>query len=117
MAGPPGCRPDRIGTAPKHPGGRPRGSRNKIGAQAKDAILATFMQLGGVKAMTQWARRNRTEFYTKLYVRLLPFTVNASVKLDPSELSEDELIRIVARGRSGRTAGEETSEPVSHELH
>jgi hypothetical protein len=44
----------------------------------KDAMIETLVRLGGVDALTRWARRNRTEFY-KLAARLIPYEIRAEV--------------------------------------
>lgn len=58
-------------------GGRKPGSENKTTVSVKSALTATFDNLGGIDAMSSWARENQTEFY-KLYAKLLPaeLTVN-----------------------------------------
>lgn len=70
---------------------RLRGSKNKVGATAKENILAVFTRLGSTAAMAEWAAENKTEFY-KLYARLIPQEVAAKVehthKVDVSAESE-----------------------------
>lgn len=61
--------------------GRKPGSKNKFTLALKEDLIATAQNLGGVEAMTQWAKKNPTEFY-KLYIRLLPQTLEADVKHD-----------------------------------
>jgi hypothetical protein len=51
--------------------GRTKGSANKLTRAAKEAFGLAFEKLGGVKALTEWAEDNRTEFY-RLYARLIP---------------------------------------------
>ncbi len=51
--------------------GRPKGAKNKLGATAKENVVAVFTRLGGTAQMAEWARENQTEFY-KLYGRLIP---------------------------------------------
>ena len=48
---------------------------NKITAECREAIQLAFEGIGGVEALTVWAKENRTNFYTKVWVRLLPLTV------------------------------------------
>jgi len=60
------------------PGGRPLGQPNVLSRQAKDNIVEVFSNLGGVKAMTTWAKKNKDTFYTKLYARLIPKDVSHS---------------------------------------
>lgn len=58
--------------------GRPKGARNKITLGIKENVEEVFKSLGGVNAMTDWARENPTEFY-KLYSKLLPKNIDATV--------------------------------------
>jgi hypothetical protein len=97
--------------------GRPPGSKDKIGRQCKENIIAVFEAVGGIKSMATWARRNRTEFY-KLYARLIPNYVQATVNVrDASELTDGELVRIITGPGSRGAAGEAPSESEPHELH
>lgn len=58
-------------------GGRKAGVRNKSTLTAKQQIQEVFEQLGGVKAMVNWASQNQTDFYTKIYPKIIPIdTVN-----------------------------------------
>lgn len=58
---------------------RPKGAKNKVGANAKDNIIAVFVRLGGTAKMAQWAEENLTEFY-RLYARLVPTEVAGKVE-------------------------------------
>jgi hypothetical protein len=119
MAGPPGCRPDRRlpGNGPPRGVGRPPGTPNKIGRQAKENIIEVFSQLGGIKAMTNWARRNKTEFY-KLYARLIPVTVHAAVDVrHASEYSDAELVNIIASEGGSRIDGEASGNALPDSVH
>jgi hypothetical protein len=60
------------------PSGRPKGSKGKAGATAKENIIAVFTRMGGTAKMAEWAQANQTEFY-KLYGRLIPVDVDAAV--------------------------------------
>jgi len=53
-------------------GGRTKGTPNKKTREAKDAISAAFDGIGGVKALTKWAKENQAAFYTSIYPKLLP---------------------------------------------
>lgn len=57
--------------------GRPKGSKNKIGARVKDNIETVFNRLGAVDGMVKWALANSTEFY-KIYAKLLPTDLTIS---------------------------------------
>jgi len=54
---------------------RPKGSLNGTTASAKGAIDECFKMLGGVNALHAWAQTNTTEFYTKIWPKILPLTV------------------------------------------
>ena len=58
--------------------GRPLGSKNKIPAGTKQAAMDVFEQLGGVEAMVAWAKENQTEFYTRVFSKILPREVEVS---------------------------------------
>lgn len=51
--------------------GRPVGAVNKLTRAAKEAFGLAFEGIGGVEALTAWAKDNPTEFY-KLFARLIP---------------------------------------------
>jgi len=53
-----------------NPDGRPRGSKNKF-THLRDEFLAAFEEIGGRKALVQWAQSNPDMFY-KLVVQMLP---------------------------------------------
>ena len=59
----------------KTPGsGRKKGTSNKFSLTVKQAVTESFVNLGGVEAMTRWARGNQTEFY-KIFARLIPHEI------------------------------------------
>jgi hypothetical protein len=60
-----------------NPRGRERGSRNRF-TKAKELWLDCFDALGGLDALTEWARENPSDFY-RLYIHLLPRDVNATI--------------------------------------
>lgn len=66
--------------------GRAPGTPNKVSAQAKDNILQVFVNLGGVRAMTTWAKKNQDKFYTNIYARLLPKDVQVEAGQGLEEL-------------------------------
>lgn len=67
--------------------GRPKGSPNKLTSSAKQAFALAFEQIGGARALGQWAAENPTEFY-KLFARLIPTELASA---DPAGL----VIRVV----------------------
>ncbi len=68
--------------------------------RAKKAIDLVFKWIGGVEQMAAWAKENPTDFYTKMYVKLLPLQVKANVnhtaKTNEHQLSYAELQAIAA---------------------
>ncbi|WP_114950884.1 hypothetical protein [Sphingosinicella terrae] len=55
--------------------GRPKGSRNKLTNEAKEAILMAYDKLGGVERLVEWVEKdeaNETLFWTKIFTKLLP---------------------------------------------
>lgn len=75
-------------------GGRQKGSKNKLGATAKENIIAVFTRLGGTSEMAKWAKENPTEFY-KLYGRLIPVEQKVSGSEDGEPVRHSVEIRIV----------------------
>lgn len=56
----------RVGAGGKK--GVPRTKTKK----AYEAIEAAFDAIGGVKALTQWARENQSDFYKVIYPKIIP---------------------------------------------
>jgi hypothetical protein len=52
-------------------GGRKKGTLNRSTVVVKEALELAFQGIGGVPALIEWAREERTEFY-KLFAKLLP---------------------------------------------
>lgn len=63
----------------KGEGGRPEGAVNKTTASAKEAFALAFQGIGGVEALVEWAKANKTEFM-KLYARLIPVELSGEIK-------------------------------------
>jgi len=78
--------------------GRPKGSKNKVTCEIKDEFLLAFKHIGGLGALTLWAKKeeNRTEFY-RMLTRLFPREIKAEITIGRaiSEYSVDELVEIV----------------------
>jgi len=58
--------------------GRPKGSKNKVGKEAKAVIAAAAEELGGQARLVKWAKadpKNESAFWTSIYPKLLPMTV------------------------------------------
>lgn len=63
-----------------HGGARPnsgpkKGSKNRQTVAVKQCILNAFEHIGGVENLAKWAMENQTEFYTKMYVKVMPTEV------------------------------------------
>lgn len=59
--------------------GRPKGSKNKVAAEAKTVIAEAAEALGGMKRMVAWAKEapeNEKAFWSTIYPKLLPMTVS-----------------------------------------
>ncbi len=70
--------PALKGTRPPAAGkGRPAGSKNKFGQEAKEALALAFDGIGGVPALIAWAETHREAFY-KLYAKLIPVELNGT---------------------------------------
>lgn len=65
--------------------GRPPGP-NKLTQFLREVMGSTFHLIGGPEAFAEWAAAHRTEFYTKLWIKLLP---------DSSQLSEEEREKVL----------------------
>jgi hypothetical protein len=65
--------------------GRPPGP-NKLTQFLREVMGSTFHKIGGPEAFAEWAMTHKTEFYTKLWIKLLP---------DSSQLSEEEREKVI----------------------
>lgn len=59
-------------------GGRKAGVPNGKTARCKGAIEEVFVNLGGVAAMTEWAKENKDDFYKIIFPKLLPIQLRHS---------------------------------------
>ena len=58
--------------------GRPKGSKNKVTAEAKAVIAGAAEALGGMDRLVEWAKadpQNEKAFWSTVYPKLLPLTV------------------------------------------
>lgn len=58
--------------------GRPKGSKNKVSAEAKAVIAEAAEGLGGASRLLAWAQsdpQNEKAFWATIYPKLLPLTV------------------------------------------
>lgn len=89
--------------APKgHPqwGGRKKGTPNKTTANIREAFVQAFDQLGGVPALVDWAKLNKSEYY-KLVSKVIPIDVTSAGQaigqpqaFDPATLPADTLLEL-----------------------
>jgi hypothetical protein len=59
--------------------GRPKGSKNKVSAEAKAVIAEAAEALGGAERLLAWAQsdpQNERAFWATIYPKLLPLTVS-----------------------------------------
>jgi hypothetical protein len=61
-------------------GGRAKGTPNKVTASAREAIELAFDGLGGVGALTEWARANKGEFYTRIWPKILALKISGNAE-------------------------------------
>jgi hypothetical protein len=66
---------------------RPKGSPNKLSADAKEDVIAVFVGLGGPAKMKEWAEKNLTDFYTKIFAKLIPLNVQGNVTVTPKAIA------------------------------
>ena len=62
-----------------NPAGRPKGSLNKTGVAAKEAIELAAKGLGGAPRLIEWAKEdkiNERVFWSNIYTKLLPLQVS-----------------------------------------
>lgn len=76
----------------KKTGGRRPGSPNKIAGSIKQAVIDTFNEIGGVKHMRKWAKKQPTEFY-RLAGRLIPTETKVEGKVTFTDL--DSLMSVI----------------------
>ena len=81
--------------------GRPKGSLSRWSRASLDAVAEVFEKLGGVEAMTEWARAHPSDFYRGIYARLLPTRTEIDARIEPvprlQEMTDAELLALVQR--------------------
>lgn len=70
----------------QHTVGRVAGNPNKLTSYVRNVLAGAFHKIGGEEAFVQWAQNNPTDFYCRLWIKLLP---------DSSQLSEDEREKVL----------------------
>jgi hypothetical protein len=63
------------------------------GRYARESVLLAFEMIGGVERLADWAAKNPTEFYTRLYTKV----ITREVEVHASEGVEELLLRLDAR--------------------
>ncbi len=59
--------------------GRPKGSKNKLNTDIKEAFDLAFQGIGGAKALTEWAQSHKSNFF-KIYASMHPRKLQATVE-------------------------------------
>ena len=80
-----------------------KGIPNKMGASAKENVVAVFTRLGGTAQMANWAKDNLTDFY-RLYAKLIPQELSGTIELAEKRLSYAERIEKESAGLSNDTS-------------
>jgi len=65
--------------APKHPKGRPKGAKDKLGRTVKEAIEFAAQRIGGPQRLAEWIKEdpeNERAFWVSIYPKLLPLQVS-----------------------------------------
>lgn len=101
--------------------GRPRGSLNRWSKTSREAVLEVFENLGGVEAMTEWARKHPSDFYRGIYSRLLPTRTEVDTAFErhktPKDYTDAEIIALIERARSELRAAKAQDESVHALAH
>ena len=62
--------------------GSRKGISNKWTREFKTNVEDCFNEIGGLPGLVRWAKKNRDEFYSKLYTKLAPLQFTGQVKVD-----------------------------------
>lgn len=76
----------------KGEGGRPRGAKNKLTIQAKEAFEKAFDEIGGWEGLANWAKQspeNMKAFY-QLYSKLIPMEHSGSVQVPTVQIVKSD---------------------------
>jgi hypothetical protein len=58
--------------------GKKKGQTHEATRKAHEAIALAFDNIGGVKALTEWARNNPDSFYERVWPKIIPVQLQAS---------------------------------------
>jgi hypothetical protein len=95
---------------------RPKGSKNKAGAEVKAQIIAAYERLGGLQQFTEWAKEHQSDFY-RMFAQLAPKELSADVRIIDESALTDAQLAAIATGSSDSVIEEALSETESPELH
>ncbi len=88
--------------------GRKPGSVNKTTTAVKDALMLAFDSIGGVPALSLWAKDNPEKFYP-IWAKLLPQEIKGELELTHATAEERnsriDAILDAARARRDRSTG------------
>jgi hypothetical protein len=71
-----------------------QGTPNKMSRECKEMIATAFECVGGLEGLVAWINasdENRTAFYTRMYIRLLPFNLDIRSHKDVVYHTVDEV--------------------------
>lgn len=64
--------------------GRPKGSKNKY-TQLRDSFLEAFENIGGTKALAEWGKSHKKDFY-HIVSRMLPSNIKAEIDIKEKQV-------------------------------
>lgn len=59
-----------------------------VGKYARQAVMYAFQQMGGEDGLTDWAKENKDEFYTKLFPKIIAKESEVTHKRDIDSLMD-----------------------------
>lgn len=71
--------------------GAKKGVQRERTKQAHEAIALAFDEIGGVEALTAWARENQSAFYERVWPKIIP------VQLNHADADGDKLVITIVR--------------------
>lgn len=78
------------------------------GRYARECVLIAFEMIGGVERLADWADKNPSEFYTKIFTK----TITKEVEVSASEGIEDLLLRLDSAERHREPVEDAEWEPA-----
>lgn len=83
--------------------------------EVHELVMACYRRMGGIQALTDWAKKHPTDFYTKVFVKLVPLQIAGKLTVEdkrkPQEMTTDEILERLSeiaaerRERGGIAAG------------